>query len=335
MVHAQVPLAVAASLCTATASISLRKAAAPAPGELRFSWRLVAFLLRRPAWFFGIGCMIAGFGFQVAALHEGDLALVQPIIASELLFVFLYLAVRLRGLVRPIDVAAAGAMAASLGGFLLAASPSGGSPGNADGRTWALAGCAVALAAVATAGLSSARGRGGRLPTPARRAALLAVAAGLTWGFVAAVVKELSAEIGTGAGAVFSSWPPYVLLAAGAAGMFLASNAFQAGPLGASQPGLTTVEPIVAIVLGVTLFGEHVRHDVVALAFEAGLAVVLVVSVVILSHSSMLAAGAGPEGGGTPRRRGRRTAVAVTGDDADPARRPATPTPAGSCGPRT
>lgn len=290
---AEVPLAVAAALCTATASITLRRAAAPAPGEWRFSWRLVVFLLRSPTWFIGIAFMIGGFGFQLVALRHGDLALVQPIIASELLFVFLYLAVRWRGTVRLLDVAAAAGMAASLGGFLFVASPSGGSPADASVRSWVLAGSAVAIAAATAAGLSAVAGpwRRGSAPSPARRAALLAVSAGFTWGFVSAVVKELAAQLGQGPHAVFTSWTPYVLLVSGAAGTFIASNAFQAGPLAASQPGLTTVEPLVAILLGVTLFGEHVRHDVTALSLEAGLAALLVGSVVVLSHSPMLAAG--------------------------------------------
>jgi hypothetical protein len=314
-VRIQIPLAIAAALCTATASITMRKAAAPAPGEWRFSWRLVVFLLRSPTWFLGIACMIGGFGFQLAALHYGDLALVQPIIASELLFVFLYLAVRWRGTVRLLDVAAAAGMAASLGGFLFVASPSGGSTTGASARSWLLAGFAVAIAAVAAAGLSAVVGPWRRrrgAPTAARRAALLAVSAGFTWGFVSAVVKELAAQLGQGPHAVFTSWTPYVLLVTGAAGTFLASNAFQAGPLAASQPGLTTVEPLVAILLGITLFGEHVRHDVVALAVEAGLAAVVVGSVVVLSHSPMLAASSARGPGrrtGAPRGGGGRGPV--------------------------
>lgn len=292
----QIPLAVAASLCTATASIALRNAAAPAPGEWRFSWRLVTFLLRSKVWFFGIACMIGGFGFQLAALHYGDLALVQPIIASELLFVFVYLAIRFRGQVRAIDVAAAGGMAASLGGFLYVAAPTGGSPANADARAWWLAGTAVAIVAIAAVALSAVVGPSGRAPTSARRAALLAVSSGVIWGFVAAVVKELAAEVGQGPSEIFTSWAPYVLLATGAMGTFVASNAFQAGPLAASQPAFTTVEPLVAILLGVTMFGEHVRTSVGALSFEALLAGLLIACVIVLSHSPMLAA-AGQSGG--------------------------------------
>ena len=168
----ELPLALAASAFTASASIMLRAAAAPAPGELRFSWRLVAFLLHRPLWFLGIVCMILGFLFQLAALRFGDLALVEPIVASELLFVFVYLALRFRGDIRAVDVVAAAAMAASLAGFLYAADPTGGSPTSADAASWWLAGGAVGVAAASAAVLSAVTGPSGRAPTPARRADL-------------------------------------------------------------------------------------------------------------------------------------------------------------------
>jgi drug/metabolite transporter (DMT)-like permease len=284
----EVPLALAASLFTASASISLRLAAAPAPGELRFSLRLVTFLLRRPLWFFGIMCMIGGFVFQVTALHFGELAVVQPVIASELVIVFAYLALRDRSRVRGRDWAAAAGMALSLGGFLYVADPSGGSSNNAGLAQWFEAAGAVALAVGIAIGLSMVRGRGGRSPTPTRRAAFLAVSAALTWGFVAAVVKELSVHVAQGPGAVFSNWSPYVLVVSGAVGMFLVSNAFQAGPLAASQPCLTIVDPMVASLLGITIFGEHIRSGAFDICGEALLLAVLVGSVVLLSRSPIV-----------------------------------------------
>lgn len=284
----EIPLALAAGLFTAGASILLRAAAAPAPGELRFSWGLVAFLLRRPLWFFGALSMIGGFVLQVAALHFGELAIVQPVIASELLFVFAYLALRHRARVRGRDWLAAAGMAVSLGVFLYVADPSGGSSAGAGLGEWLEAAGAVELALALAIGVSVIRGRGGRSPTPARKAAFLAIAAGLNWGFVAAVVKELSDHLSGGPVAVFGNWSPYALVVSGAVGMFLVSNAFQAGPLAASQPGLTIVEPVVASLLGVTLFGEHIRNGVGELCAESVLLVVLVGSVVLLSKSPIV-----------------------------------------------
>ena len=76
-------LALIASGFTATASVAQRRTPALAPEKMSFSWRLLGYLLRRPAWFVGIASMILGFVFQVEALRLGSLSLVQPLVATE------------------------------------------------------------------------------------------------------------------------------------------------------------------------------------------------------------------------------------------------------------
>jgi hypothetical protein len=70
--------------------------------------------------------------------------------------------------------------------------------------------------------------------------------------------------------------------------MFLASNAFQAGSLAASQPGLTIVDPLVASALGVVLFGERLNHAPAAFIGEILAVALLVISVVVLSRSPLV-----------------------------------------------
>ena len=70
--------------------------------------------------------------------------------------------------------------------------------------------------------------------------------------------------------------------------MFLASNAFQAGSLAASQPGLTIVDPLVAGALGVVLFGESLRHNPVVLLGEVLAVAVVIASVIMLSQSPLV-----------------------------------------------
>jgi len=280
-------LALCASIFTSTASITQRFAAAPAPGELAFSWRLFVYLAKKPIWFAGILCMILGFGFQVAALRVSSLSLVQPVIATELLFVFGFLAVRSPGRVRRRDWVAAFGMAAGLAVFLAIAYPTGGSH-HAPHSLWEMA----ALGAAGTVALFCVLARVPRRPgvpaSPPRQAALLAVAAGTAWGLVAAVIKELSGHLSGGAYGIFTNWSPYVLLGAGALAFFLPSNAFQAGPLAASQPGLTIVDPLVASFLGVFLFQENLRHSPRDVVGEALALLVLVASVVLLSRSQLV-----------------------------------------------
>src|SRR5271157_4749757 len=84
-------LAIAASFCTAAASVCQRLGASSDQTAAFDVW-LVFRLARRPVWLAGIASMILGFAFQLSALHYGELALVQPILALELLFVLGYLA---------------------------------------------------------------------------------------------------------------------------------------------------------------------------------------------------------------------------------------------------
>jgi drug/metabolite transporter (DMT)-like permease len=278
-------LAVAAGLCTATSSVCQRLGASRTRSD-GFGLLLIVRLAHRPVWLAGIGCMILGFAFQVSALHFGALALVQPILALELLFVFGYMAILGSRRVQLRDWLAASAMSAGLALFLLAAAPSGGQP-HAPGSSWWLAG--VATAGVVLAGLAAAFGLGARRGAQgSRRAAVLGATTGLCWGFVAAVIKEFSSQLGAGAGAIFSSWPVYALIGTGAASLLLASHALASGPLAASQPGFTILDPLAATLLGIFLFGEHIRAGTLDLAAEAAGLALLVAGVAALSHSHLV-----------------------------------------------
>ncbi len=285
-----IALALAASGCTATSSLCQRLGAGRTE-QTGFDPALLFRLARRPVWLAGIVSMIAGFGFQVTALRFGALALVQPILALELPFVFGYLALLGSRRVRARDWLAVCAMSAGLGLFLLAAAPSGGRL-HAPAALWWLAGLASAGAVLLALAISfgmGAFGRGRHAGTPgSRRAAVLGIAAGLAWGFEAAVIKEFSSHIGDGAAAVFGNWSVYVLVGAGAASLLLASHALAAGPLAASQPGFTIVDPLAASLLGMFLFGEHMQAGLIDLAGEAAGLALLVLGVSVLSHSHLI-----------------------------------------------
>lgn len=278
-------LALAASVCTATASVCQRLGARGSQTS-GLDLRLIFRLARRPIWLAGIASMILGFVFQLTALHYGALALVQPILALELLFVFGYMAVLGSRAVKRRDWMAAAAMSAGLGLFLFAASPSGGRQ-HAPGSLWLLAG--LATLAVVLVGLALAFGMRHRSPAPgSQRAAILGAATGVSWGFVAAVIKEFSSHLGDGAAAIFSNWSVYVLVGAGAASLVLASHALAAGPLAASQPGFTILDPLAASLLGMFLFGEHFQAATEDLALEALALALLIGGVTALSHSHLI-----------------------------------------------
>ena len=219
-------------------------------------------------------------------------------------------------------------MSAGLGVFLRLAAPSSGRL-HASGSSWLLAG--LVTASVVVAALAVAFGLG-------RRAAVLGAATGISWGFMAAVIKELSSHLGGGPGAIVSAWSLYVLLAAGAVTMLLASHALAAGPLAASQPGFTILDPLTASLLGVFLLGEHIRTNAAALAGEALALAVIIVGAAALSRSSLIADENAPAAGQHQAAPSSAASSApATRPTADPAdqpvpgscqtRRPAAPSP--------
>jgi drug/metabolite transporter (DMT)-like permease len=180
-------LAVAASLCTATSSVCQRmgaKSSQPAGFDAGLMFRLA----RQPVWLLGIAAMIGGFVLQLTALRFGALALVQPILAAELVFVFGYLALAGSGRVTRRDWLAATAMSVGIGVFLRVASPSGGRL-HAPGSSWLVAGLATAgvvvLAITVAFGLGRRRGASGT-----RRAAVLGA------GRVPARIHHLGPAVG-------------------------------------------------------------------------------------------------------------------------------------------
>jgi drug/metabolite transporter (DMT)-like permease len=277
-------LALAASVCTATSSVCQRLGARNSHPTGLDVW-LVFRLARNPIWLAGIASMILGFAFQLTALHYGPLALVQPILALELLFVFGWMAVLGSRRVAQRDWLAAAAMCIGLGLLLFAASPSGGRQ-HAPVSLWIVAG--LASLAVVAAGLALAFAMRRRSPSGSRQAAILGAATGVAWGFVAAVIKEFSSHLDDGPAAIFSNWSPYVLVGAGAASLLLASHALAAGPLAASQPGFTILDPLAASLLGMFLFGEHVQAATEDLALEALALALIVGGVTALSHSHLI-----------------------------------------------
>jgi drug/metabolite transporter (DMT)-like permease len=281
-----IPLALLASICTATSSFCQRRGARDSQPSGLDVW-LVFRLARRPIWLLGIASMILGFVFQVTALRYGALALVQPILALELLFVFGYMAfLGGRGRVRRRDWLAAAAMSVGLGLFLFAASPQGGRP-HAPPSLWILAG--LLTLGVVVVGLAMASVLQRRSPrSTSQRAAILGALTGISWGFVAAVIKEFSYHLGGGLTGVITNWSVYVLVGAGAASLLLASHALAAGPLAASQPGFTILDPLAASLLGIFLFGEHFQTATEDLALEALALALLVAGVSALSHSHLI-----------------------------------------------
>jgi drug/metabolite transporter (DMT)-like permease len=266
-------LALLAALSNAAASVLQRRAAAQdaqgaEPGRpVRWLLRL----LRDPYWVGGAALLAVTTVLQAAALAVGSLAVVQPLMATELLFTLVVGSVVFHR--RP-DLGtwlAFGALAVGLALFLGAAAPSAGRDTASAGR-WAVAGavllCVVAVLAVA-----------GLLTRGAPRAALFGSASAVAFGATAALLKEFTGRLPQGVGAVLAQWPPYATAAVGAISFLLLQSALRAGTLAASQPALTLGDALTSVALGWALFGEQIALGVRIVPEVIGIALIGVGSV--------------------------------------------------------
>jgi drug/metabolite transporter (DMT)-like permease len=264
-----------ASLLYALASVFQHRAAVAQPHEHSLRLGLLTRLLRSPLWVVGIACDALAYGFQFVALGHGSLVLVQPLLVCGLLFA-LPLGAWLAGArMKSRDWSGAVLIVTGLAVFLVVASPG---RGSTDVDSW-LQLCLLTFAAVGAV-VMLARGRASRT-----RAALLAAAAGLIYGLTAALTKTVAHLLGIGVGPLLKSWELYVLVVAGVGGMLLAQSAFQAGPLDASLPVLTVVDPVVSIAIGALAFGEGIRTGALPSVLELAGIAAMSVGVFMLSHA--------------------------------------------------
>jgi drug/metabolite transporter (DMT)-like permease len=291
-----------------------RKANREVPRSQNLSPRLIWSLAHEPVWFGGVLAVFAGFLLQAAALGNGQLSVVEPILVLELPVTLILAARVFRARMGRREWACVAGMAAALAGLLYALSPSAGRTSGLRWYAWLTAiGVNLAVAGGLVAwGRRDPAGRDREGPAGGtRRAAVLGAAAGSVFGLTAALMKGMTGTFSGGIGALLTHWQLYGMIAAGVLGMFLLQSAMNAGRLIAAQPGLTLSDPIVSILWGVLVFDERVRGGwFIILAVASGLA--LAAAVVVLARSPLLSGESAQAGQGrsaSPRkfaRSGRR-----------------------------
>jgi drug/metabolite transporter (DMT)-like permease len=79
-------LALSAACCLGFGFVLQQNAAQRAPLSDFLSFRLLLDLVKVPRWLGGIGLMVVGMALGAAALGQGELSLVEPLLATNLLF---------------------------------------------------------------------------------------------------------------------------------------------------------------------------------------------------------------------------------------------------------
>ncbi len=276
------PAAIGAAAAFAVAATLEHRSAGEVPDAQglrgRQLLRFVRASVAHPYWLGGTAVSAVGLGLHAFALHSGALAVVQPLLVLAVLFA-LPLQRRLRHeRIYRSELLWALALVAGLAGFLTVATA--GVPPSHETADPGPAIAAGVLAVGAAVGcVLIARGR-----RRATTAALLGVATGIAFAGTAILIKACTNLLAHGPVALLTGWQLYALLAVGAVGLLLNQLSFQAGPLSASLPAITVVNPLLAVLLGVVVYDENLRHTGWAVAAEVGFLMLFTAAAVVLTR---------------------------------------------------
>jgi drug/metabolite transporter (DMT)-like permease len=273
-------LATASALANALTSILQRMGVEDAPEDSTLRLSLLTHAIKRGVWLLGFAFMVASFLMQAVALHFGDLSQVQPILTTELLFLVLLLATWFRFRIGAREWLGCLAAAGGLTGFLVFAQPGGGHvvPTNLG---WIVAG-SICGGVAAVAVLLALRG------PRWWRAAMFGTAGAIGFAFTASLIKTVGNYFAVDWVHIFVHWQTYGLAVCGVASLFLAQNAFHAGPIAASQTALVLVDPLVSMAIGIGLFGDNLRTSGAFGPLEALSLLVMFVGAISIAHSPLI-----------------------------------------------
>lgn len=218
----------------------------------RLSVREFLGVLRSPRWSVGLTLLGLGTVCNVAALSLAPVTVVQPI---GVLGLVLITVLHSRHVRIPINAATWRAIGLCMGGavvFVLTAvrstNPAVAIEDDASDTITYLLAAVIVLIGVGMAVLQDQQ-----------KAIFYLFAAGTLYGFVAVQVKVVSVQLRTGAGPWWNNVEidnVVGLLIAAAVGGWLVQSAYAAGPPELVMAGLTVVDPMVGVILGLTVLGE-------------------------------------------------------------------------------
>ncbi|MGW8634823.1 DMT family transporter [Streptomyces sp. NPDC055793] len=231
--------------------------------------------LRRPGWWAAVALNGLGGLLHVVALALGPLSLVQPLGALTIVFALPMAALfvgRKAG-----ATAWRGALMATVGlaGLLSLV-------GAADAQSLDTAqriGAAVVTGAALVALMIAARAVHRH---PAVRSILLAVASGIAFGMSSVFTKTVAVDWSGGVSA--ADLPSMAVIGVLAtAGLVLSQASYRGAGLAAPLATLTVVNPVVAAVVGITMFGESFRYGTTGTALALSCGVVAAGGLILLT----------------------------------------------------
>jgi drug/metabolite transporter (DMT)-like permease len=275
-----VALSLAAAFLYALTSVLQHSAMRVIPAERSMRPRMLIDLLRHRRWLLSNVVDAGGYVLQFLALRAGSLVVVETLLVTGLLFAMPLGAAASHRRPQTHDWLGTVAVVGGLCGFLVAGRPVVGA-GNTSRTGWIVTAVAAGVLVAVLVVLAEFG--------PAKwKAPALGAATGVVFGLTAALAKASGHLLDGGLVHALESWQPYALVALAAFGVVASQSAFQAGPLQASLPVLTIVEPLVAAVIGVAAFHEHIAMHGPRAVAEAASVLVLAAGVVSLARSPLV-----------------------------------------------
>lgn len=302
-------LALLCALLNALISIFQRMGVEDAPDSATLRLSLMKHVIKRGIWLLGFVLMIGSFVSQSFALHFGRLSQVQPILTSELVFLVLILATWFRFRISATEWVGCLAAAGGLAGFLYFAMPGG---GNHIPVGWDWVESGSICGGLALAGVLLAL-RGPRW----WRATMFGISGAVGFAFTASLQKTVSDFAASDWTHLFVHWQSYAMAGAGLLSVFLAQNAFHAGPIAASQTALVLADPLTSVALGIALYHDRLRTAGAYGPLEAISLAVMFIGAAFIAHSPLVSSMRGDDEKYAEmlslRSRSRRLAGAVQG----------------------
>lgn len=272
--------ALAAAWCFAVGSLVQQGVAVRESGKGILSFRLLLSLVRQRRWVAGVMIAAGSFAIQGVALAFGPLTLVQPLAATDVLFALPLIARRNRRRLTVRDAAGAALVTAGIIIFLTVSAP------HAGAALPSLSAWLPALTAVGAVTLGSALAAW-HVRGPAR-VTWLAAAAGALYGLLDALTKNSVDILAVSGAHVLAMWVPYAMFVVAVFGALFGQSAYGAGALSLSLPVIDTVEPVAAVTIGATVFGERLASSAPILAVQLAGAALAVAGIAVLSRSSVV-----------------------------------------------
>ena len=264
-----VVLALVAAFFFALGLVLQEKAASAQPASTVGAGFLVR-LVQNPVWLLGAASQMLGFVAQAIALGIGRMVIVQPLLVATIVFSLPIARVVTKRQIRSVEWIGALIVAGGLAALLIVSQTAEGTDDAAFGVWAAVGGVCIGIAILLFA---LARGR-----SPAVRAGLLGTAAGILFGFAAALTKATVARFDEGLWEVVWDWHLYAMVALSVGAIWLQQAALQTGALAAAVASSS-------IPLGIIIFDEQLHETAVGITVSAAALAATLFGLVLLARA--------------------------------------------------